>query len=278
MITVRNANIGKHHFVYRTCGEGPDVLLLHGWISSSRMWKAVMRHLAPHYRLWALDLIGFGDSRTQDSALDLSVNAHAALVDEFCQHMNLHPYAVIGHSMGGSVALTLALDYPHLMQRLVLVCPVVTGGLHFNIASILGQPLVRKVMASTERYWDAMKAVPGLNLFVSPPYLTTEINRRSLEDFHKASWRATHDGLVSLLHIHLEQRLDEVTIPTLLITGSQDLTVPPADSRLAAQHISGSTLLELSSCHHQPPDEAPEVFNRAVFNFLRHPITSPQTA
>jgi pimeloyl-ACP methyl ester carboxylesterase len=278
MITVRNLNLGNHHFVYRVGGEGPDVLLLHGWISSSRMWENVMPALAAHFRVWALDLIGFGDSRTSDDALELSVNAHAALVAEFCQHMDIQPHTVIGHSMGGSIALTLALDYPHLMQRLVLVCPVVTGTLHLNMASVLSQPFVRRVAAAGERWWPTLKSVPGVNLFIAPPYLSAEVNRRSLEEFQKASWRATHDGLASLLHIHLEDRLSAMTIPTLIITGSQDLTVPPADSRIAAQRIPNSTLLELSRCHHQPSDEEPELFNRTVLNFLQQPIANPQSA
>jgi pimeloyl-ACP methyl ester carboxylesterase len=268
MITIRSLKVGDHRFVYRTAGSGPDVLLIHGWLSSSRMWDEAMRYLAPHYRVWALDLIGFGDSRTDDPGLELTVAAHVRLIRDFCQHLSLRPYAVVGHSMGGTIAIKWALEHPDLVERLVLVCPVVTGLLHLNMGSLIGQPFTQRMLSAGERWWEAIQAMPGTQAFVAPPYLHSEAIRRSVEDYRKATWRGAFGGIVSVVNVHLEMVVHRIQVPTLVVTGSQDLTVPPADSRLAARLIPNSTLLEYSHCHHQPPDEEPEHFNRTLLHFL----------
>jgi pimeloyl-ACP methyl ester carboxylesterase len=268
MITIRSVKIGDHRFVYRTAGNGPDVLLIHGWLSSSRMWDDTIRYLAPHYRVWALDLIGFGDSRTGDPDIDLSVSAHVRLIVEFCRHQKIEPHAIVGHSMGGSISIKLATEHPNLLQRLVLVCPVVTGLLHLNMGTVLGQPFTQRMLSAGEKWWNTIQTMPATQLFVAPPYLHREAIRRSVEDYRKATWRGAFGGIASVVNIHLEKVLPSITVPTLVVTGSQDLTVPPADSRLAARLISNSTLLEYANCHHQPPDEEPEHFNRTLLHFL----------
>jgi pimeloyl-ACP methyl ester carboxylesterase len=276
MITINSLTFGNHRLVYRTCGSGPDVVLIHGWLSSSRMWEQAMRHLAPHYRVWALDLLGFGESRTTEDDLVLNVDQHVELVTTFLRHFNIQPYAVVGHSMGGAIAIKLALNSHSLMQRLVLVCPVVTGYLHFNIGTLIGNEMTQRLMAAGGRWWPALQTMPGSNLFVAPLYLPNEANRRTLEDFRRATWQATYGGLTSLATIRLDQHLHNIALPTLVITGSQDLTVPPSDSRLAAKLIPNSTFLEYSNCHHQPTDEEPDHFNQTLLDFLKSGL--PQAA
>jgi pimeloyl-ACP methyl ester carboxylesterase len=232
------------------------------------MWDDTLRRLAPYYRLWALDLLGFGDSRTTDTGMTLNIDAHVQLVRDFCQQMGIQPYAVVGHSMGGSISIKLAADYPNFMERLALVCPVVTGKLHLNVGTLIGTGFAQRVMAVGEKLWPTLQTLPTTYLFVVPPYLHTDVMRRSIGDFRRSTWQAAYDGITSLAEIHLDQHLHKISVPTLVITGSQDLTVPPSDSRLAAKLIAGSTFLEYSNCHHQPPDEEPEHFNRTLLGFL----------
>jgi pimeloyl-ACP methyl ester carboxylesterase len=268
MITLHTIKLGNHRLAYRTCGNGPDVIMVHGWLSSGRMWEEAMRCLAPYYRVWALDLLGFGESRTSDDNIVLSVDQHVSLIVDFIKQMDIQPYAVIGHSMGGAITIKLALNYPTLMQRLVLVCPVVTGYLHFNLGVLLSQTATQKLMAASGRWWPTFQTLGASTLFVAPSYLHTEANRRSIEDFRRATWQATYDGLTSLATIRLDKELHQISMPTMVITGSQDLTVPPSDSRLAAKLIPNATLLEYATCHHQPPDEETEHFNKTLLHFL----------
>lgn len=263
--------LGDHHFTYRVAGSGPDVLLIHGWLSSGRMWEALMAYLAPHYRVWALDLIGFGDSRTDDPARVLTVEDQTRLVVSFCKAVGIQPYAAIGHSMGGAIILKLALDYPELLDRLVLVCPVVSGKIGWNLDALLTTPVGQTVLTFGQYVWSTVTQLRRVMFFVAPGYsgyLPREAVRRTLEDFAKASWGAAYGGLNSLLNIGLDRRLHEIDKPTLIITGTHDLTVPPAESRLAAARIRGAQLVELAGCHHQVPDEEPECFHTAISEFL----------
>ncbi len=271
MITTCQLTVGEHHFNYRTCGSGPDVLLIHGWVSSSRMWEGAMRHLAPYYRLWAIDLMGFGDSRTHNVSLSLTIEDQTRLIIEFCQALRIRPYAVIGHSMGGTIALQLALDHPEWLDKLGLVCPVVTGQFRMNLGTILATPLGRRLLSLGAGVWPRLKHLPGMSFFVAPRYLHPDVIRRSTEDFQKATWAAAYHGLVSLVNIRLDRRLHEIAKPTIIITGAHDLSVPPVEARIAAGAIPGAQFVEFSTSHHQPPDEEPDRFHEALRRFLVEP-------
>src|SRR5262245_24121570 len=112
---------------YECTGNGPDVLLIHGWASSGRMWKRLVHDLSHALRFWSLDLIGFGSSTISPDALGLSIEQHTATVIDFCEQKNIRPKVVMGHSMGGMIALKLALIRPDLVGSLVLASPAVTG-------------------------------------------------------------------------------------------------------------------------------------------------------
>jgi pimeloyl-ACP methyl ester carboxylesterase len=232
------------------------------------MWEVPMRELASHYRLWALDLIGFGDSRHRELTRVLTIHDQAEFVAAFCEAVGIRPYAVIGHSMGGAITLDLALNYPTLFDKMILVAPVVTGRLGFNIHQVLETAIGQAVLSKGHHLWPYLLRSAGVRLFVAPAYLDIQVTRRSVEDFKKATWAASYGGLKSMLKVGLDQRLHEIHIPTLVITGVRDGTVPPADSRLAAALISGAQLLEIKNCHHHVPDESPAVFNNAIAEFL----------
>jgi 4,5:9,10-diseco-3-hydroxy-5,9,17-trioxoandrosta-1(10),2-diene-4-oate hydrolase len=275
---LQRLSVSENHFAYRVCGSGPDVLLIHGWISSGRMWECVMEHLAPEFRVWAIDLIGFGDSRTDDETRILAVDDQTRLTVAFCQAVGIQPHAIVGHSMGGAIALKMGLDFPDLVNKLVLVCSVVTGRIGWNLDGLLATSVAKSMLGFGQYVWPTMRQATQMSFLVAPGYLTRAAAQRTVEDFQKATWSATYGGLLSLINIRLDKRLHELNKPTLIITGSCDLTVPPSESQLAAKLISGSELLELSTCHHQVPDEDPLTFNRAVGEFLRHNVSHPAYA
>lgn len=268
MIHPKHLTSGKRHFAYHVCGSGEDILLIHGWLSSGRMWQSVMEHLAPHFRLWALDLSGFGDSYTDDPDLELSVDEQVNFVIDFCHAMKIRPNTILGHSMGGAITLRLALDYPDLMERLVLVCPVVTGQFNWNMTKLITNPLGRRVVELGERIWPPARYFPLTSLLIAPWYLSGDAAMRTVEDYERTTWKAAYHGLMSLCDIRLDRHLHTIRKPSLVITGVHDFTVPPRDARLAARAIRGAKLVEMTTCHHQPPDEEPERFNHLLEQFL----------
>jgi pimeloyl-ACP methyl ester carboxylesterase len=242
------------------------------------MWEPLMRHLAPHFRVWAFDLLGFGDTQiAMTDPIVCTVETHTQLLLDAIAALKIQPYAIIGHSMGGTLTLKLALKLasqaPTSLQRIGLICPVVTGQFLFNVGEVLGHPVTTQLAQQIDpvgaRIWDSVKQLPGIQNIAVSPHLTGWPKRRAYEDYRKADWRAVIDGFMSLMNIHLETQISQIKLPTLIITGTYDLTVPPKDSRLAAATIPQATFFELANCHHHPTDEEPAITQKIVDLFLR---------
>ena len=106
-----------HRAVYRTVGSGPTVVLIHGMINSSRHWEAVAQRLAGSYRVIAPDLIGHGDAATPRG--DYSLGAHAASIRDLLTTIGVERATIVGHSLGGGVAMQFFYQFPQRTERLV---------------------------------------------------------------------------------------------------------------------------------------------------------------
>src|SRR5260221_974861 len=111
---------------YDVQGAGPDIVFVHGWASSSKMWAGLVPPLAADYRCWSLDLPGFGDS-DKPAPLWYSIPNYTALILAFARQQGLGPLRVVGHSMGGLITLDLGARHPEQSARLVAINPVITG-------------------------------------------------------------------------------------------------------------------------------------------------------
>src|SRR4051812_2718681 len=134
-----------HHVVYRVAGSGPPIGLIHGMVNSSRHWEAVARRLAERYTVVAPDLVGHGDSATPRG--DYSLGAHASVIRDLLSALGIGRATIVGHSLGGGVAMVFFWQFPHRVERLGLVS---SGGLGPEVS-----PLLRSV------------AVPGASALIS---------------------------------------------------------------------------------------------------------------
>src|SRR5919199_962541 len=108
-----------HQVVYRIAGGGPPVVLIHGMVNSSRHWQPVAERLAQRYTVIAPDLVGHGDSATPRG--DYSLGAHAAVIRDLLSALGVQRATVVGHSLGGGVAMVFFWQFPHRVERLRLV-------------------------------------------------------------------------------------------------------------------------------------------------------------
>ncbi len=115
---------GKLRAAYEVDGKGPDVLLIHGWMASKRYWHEAAERL-PGHRVWALDLFGFGDSEKPNKGYDL--DGYARFVLDFLDAVGVRKCAIVGHSMGGSVAAWTAIAHPQKFWAMCLVDPGLAG-------------------------------------------------------------------------------------------------------------------------------------------------------
>src|SRR5215213_9773690 len=113
-------------------GSGPPVVLVHGMVNSSLHWKRVALRLADRHTVVAPDLIGHGDSATPRG--DYSLGAHAAVIRDLLAALGVRRATIVGHSLGGGVAMQFFWQFPHRVERLGLVS---SGGLGGEVSLLL---------------------------------------------------------------------------------------------------------------------------------------------
>src|SRR5918998_2096009 len=135
-----------HRVIYRIAGSGPPVVLIHGMVNSSRHWERVALALADRYTVIAPDLIGHGDSATPRG--DYSLGAHAAVIRDVLSSIGVDRASIVGHSLGGGVAMQFFWQFPQRTERLALVS---SGGLGREVSPLLRSmalPGMSKVLAA----------------------------------------------------------------------------------------------------------------------------------
>src|ERR1700712_1999866 len=150
-IVVSTAPAALH---YREAGSGPPVLFIHGLISDHRTWDAEMNALSTDHRVIAPDLFGHGEAGASDGGLrqvDFSLGGHAAAVRDLLDELGLDRVTVVGHSLGGGIAMELAYLFPERVRAIALVS---SGGLGpdlnpaLRLATLPGSEFVLPVLAS----------------------------------------------------------------------------------------------------------------------------------
>src|SRR4051812_37624620 len=142
-------------------GSGPAVVLIHGMINSSRHWRPVAEVLAKDNTVIAPDLIGHGDSATPRG--DYSIGAHAAAIRDLLSAIGIRSATIVGHSLGGGVAMQFFWQFPERVDRLVLIS---SGGLGHEVSPLLrtvSLPGASKALAvlAHRRALDALWALGG---------------------------------------------------------------------------------------------------------------------
>jgi 3-oxoadipate enol-lactonase len=243
-----------------------DVALIHAGIADSRMWAPQLRTFAPTHRLVAPDLPGFGQSPIESDVVDYRVSLRAAL-----DAAAMERAALVGTSLGGRVALELALETPERASALVLVGPGLDG--HDWSAEMLAfgteeeDALERGDLdAAVETQLRAWVAGPRRSLSAVDPEvgsLVAEMQR----DAYKL--QQGHDDVrENPLDPPASQRLEEVRVPTLVLTGDEDFGyIHEIADKLAAE-IPGAERATISDAAHLPNLERPDEFDRIVLGFL----------
>jgi pimeloyl-ACP methyl ester carboxylesterase len=258
---------------FTASGRGPDVLLIHGWASSSAMWTPLMEGLRQDYHCIAVDLIGFGDSPRPEPHHELDIAMHLQSLIAFCERRHLRPRAVIGHSMGGMLTLKLAQARPDLMDKLVLLAPVVRGrfGSLLELHKLVNSEMGDYALQRSEALWKLVQSdmVDVIAPLLSRPGMADEHSvLRIRHDVKRSSWRAAAHGIRSIARENLGPHLHTIQHPALVIVGSRDLTVPPEEGKHAAEHMPHGELIELAGLSHQVLDESPRRVIEAVRQFL----------
>ena len=249
---------------YEAYGRGAPVILLHGWLGSWGYWLDTMETLGRHYRLYALDFWGFGDSGKRRERYLIS--DFVDLVDQFMDRLGIAQAPIVGHSMGGTVALSLALKHPRRVCKVAVVgSPVVGDALHL-LLRLAGYPWIAYMVwhMPTVLRW-------GIRLF--SPYITREWRRwyeMQVQDLSRTTLEAFFSSIASLRRTDLRPYLPRLHAPVMSVNGVGDNVVNPNQAALIARYVPRARIEMMSHSRHFPMLDEPEAFNTRLHSFLKN--------
>jgi pimeloyl-ACP methyl ester carboxylesterase len=258
---------------YTTAGIGPAVLLIHGLGGTRRTWRHLISPLARTHTVIAPDLPGHGLS--DPPAGDYSLGAHACALRDLLLTLGHHRATIVGHSLGGGVALQTAYQFPERTERIVLIS---SGGLGTEVTPILRAA----TLPGADRVIAGLSAIPaGLTqrLFGVLPTLIGASDGRALAE----ALRGLSDAQQRRAFLHtartvIDWRGQTVSatrqlgllqeVPLLIAWGAQDKTIPPRHHHALAAQVPHAVTVEIADAGHYPHETAPVPLLAAMHAFL----------
>lgn len=231
---------------YEVIGRGEPVVFIHGWLGSWRYWVPTMEELSARYRAYALDLWGFGDSDRLSGRY--SIRTYVRLLGEFLDNLGVGAMrpTLVGHALGGMVALEFAAQAPDIVERVVGVSvPLVGAAIHRPLASFSGNgDALARLVARRAKF----------------PEVELEVRKTDVS----AITGTMHSAMVS----DLQRLLSDLDIPVLLVHGRADPLIGPPQQEWLQECDSNVRAMFLDSAQHFPMLQERSKFNRLVMDFL----------
>lgn len=265
-VTVDNKQV---HYLEQ--GEGPPLILIHGFLYHTVMWKKNVEELAKKFKVYVLDLWGWGYSeRLKD--LNYSFSGYARQVVGFMDALQIPRASLVGQSMGGGVSVYVAAHFPERVDKLILVDPAVIPYPMTATGRVYQLPYVG----------EFLNALPGNGLikknlqniwFYDPQKVTDDYVAEVAEPLNI---QGSLDGMMSILRNVLKepyveaeaQQLAQQTKTILIVHGREDKAVPLDRSQKLNTLWKGSQLVVFEKAGHTPHEEYPEKFNALALEFL----------
>jgi len=276
-MTVRQTiEIHGQPVTYHKMGDGPPILLVHGITSSSRTWKSVMPRLAEKYTVIAPDLLGHGRSSKPQG--DYSLGAYASGMRDLLVALDVPKATVVGHSLGGGIAMQFCYQFPDRVSRLALVD---TGGIGREVnpalraAALPGAEYVLPILFTPTLHDAGLKVrnfLAGIGLHGSADVegvaegfasLTEADARRAFVNTVRSVIDPSGQRVSAADRLYLTR-----DIPSLIVWGDHDRIIPVSHADLAHELMPGSRLEIFPGAGHFPFNDDPERFIRVLEEFI----------
>ena len=234
--------VDNHHLYYRMVGSGTPLVLIHGYGVSGQIWQRAVPYLAQQHQVFIVDLPGYGHS-TATGVWHL--REMAPLLATWLRQLQLPDAAVMGHSMGGAIAIHLAAHVPELISRLILV----------NAAGIpLRAHLPSLAARSLHSFFQTGNGHLPLGLVRDMLQPRLNLLWQTAQEMKRSDFRA---------------ELARINTPTLIIWGERDVMLPIALGYALKNTLPRADFVTLPHCGHRPMLAQPAQFSRLVLEFLR---------
>ncbi|MGA8846980.1 MAG: alpha/beta fold hydrolase [Nocardioides sp.] len=272
----RKVVLHGHELSYVENGSGPVVLFIHGILGSQQQWARLVDRIDDDHRVIVPDLFGHGESAKPLG--DYSLSAHAATMRDLLDHLGIERVTLVGHSLGGGIAMQFFYLFPERVERLVLVS---SGGLGREVnlvlrsatlpgaAQVLGVLASAPVISGVEAVGRGASKIgwrPGSDLGAIWQGFSSLGDRESRTAF-LATTKAVIDfgGQSISAHDHLEGALP---VPTLIVWGSKDRMIPVAHAHEVRRALPGCLLEIFEGAGHFPHLDDPDRFARVLREFI----------
>lgn len=266
-----------HKMAYLEAGDrsNPPLVMIHGWLSHAGFWRTTMDGLSDRYYCLAIDLLGHGHS-DKPGHVEYTISAAGTRVMSTLEALGIDKFALIGHSMGGTIGQYLAAyDDTQRMTHLINVAGVTTGRLSRYVLSV-HQPIVwfghwvpvtwdgsrigmrygwyRQLLGDNILFYER-----GISTFAS-----ADVQMALVDGIHIPAYKE----LKAIKSLDLTPMLKNINAPTLILFGQQDNTVPMVNGQVAAEHIPNNKFIVWDKCGHCPMIEKYPEYITAVREFL----------
>ncbi len=261
---------------YKTVGTGePTLVLLHGFGANTSSWEQVLTPLSEHGTVIAYDRPAFGLTErplTWQGENPYSPEAQMSIVIGLLDALNIDSAVLMGHSAGGTIAAATALAYPERVDALMLVDAAIYtgGGSPAWIQPLFSTPQMQRIGPLIARAFAQRSDQFLESSWHEPANITDEIENGYQKPFQAKHWDVGLWELIAASHpLNLPDRIDQLDLPTLVVSGENDNIVPLADSQRLANELPNAQLSIFPACGHVPQQECPQAFLEAVINFLQ---------
>lgn len=247
-VTVQHQRL--HYFQHQDAPHTPPLVLVHGAGGNLYHWPPALRRL-PGYDVYALDLPGHGKS--EGPGRD-SIQGYVEVVRDWAQALDLPPFVLAGHSMGGAIAQTFALQYPHMLRGIVLVATGARLRVHPDILQGIQEDMER--VGSLLVDWAyGQRATPDLK-------------RQFLQQFTSVPQDVMYGDWAACDVFDVRDRLSDIQVPALVIAGSMDKMTPEKYGRFMAERIPQADLAVIEGGGHMLMQEQPLLVTQTIRGFL----------
>ena len=257
-IDSRQIKVGKLDIRYFTGGQGEPLVVIHGGGGGAEGWLQSVSELCEHYRIYVPDLPGFGDSQPMDG--DHGIPEFVGFVEDFTHSLGLKRFHLVGHSIGGGIALRYAVKFPYKIAKLVLVNSMSLGKEIALWVSVLSSCIFcRSLGVAAAAILEAVKWL--VNLVYAPLKFMNPFPRASINlGAGMTTLREQAEVLVN--------QFSQLMIPTLLVWGAKDNVVPVSNAYAAAQLIPDCQLHVFEDGGHSVHREKVKEFSHLLTKFL----------
>ncbi len=259
---------------YNEVGDGPPIILLHGFGASSYTWRYIRGPLSKSNRVICFDLKGFGDSDKPDDPY-YSASDQAELIAAFIEQRNMDNVTIVGNSFGGAVGLNVfekLSKRSNRIRRIVLIDSVAPNQVLPNHVRLATVPWIAglgiSIMPANSLAKGILKGAFYDETKISPDAINVYAGYIRLPGAKKAFVRTVRH-IFSDQPPQLWEHLNSIHLPVLIVWGEGDKIIPVRNGRKFQQDIPGARSVIIPECGHMPQEEKPKETTEAILQFLR---------